>query len=150
MNVYFSDLLVKEISPSCKLLYNKSDKNKYTLITVALCKDGVKKVFTVSRLVALVFLPNPENKLTVDHIDRDTSNNCVENLQWATHAEQNDNKSFKIGKSGHKNICKTEVGQHWIVRIMRNYKLVYCKQFDTIEDAIKARDDFLASPLSAS
>jgi len=31
MNVYFSDILLKEISPSCKLVYNKTDKTKYQL-----------------------------------------------------------------------------------------------------------------------
>lgn len=43
----------------------------------------------VHRLVAECFIPNPENKPTVDHIDRVRDNNSVDNLRWATTAEQN-------------------------------------------------------------
>lgn len=42
----------------------------------------------VHRLVAETFIPNPDNKPTVDHIDRNPSNNDVSNLQWADYTEQ--------------------------------------------------------------
>lgn len=47
----------------------------------------------IHRLVAETFIPNPENKPTVDHIDRNPNNNCLSNLRWATHSEQRDNSS---------------------------------------------------------
>lgn len=48
----------------------------------------------VHRLVAQTFLPNPENKPTVDHYpNRDTTDNRLCNLRWATHSEQRDNSS---------------------------------------------------------
>lgn len=47
----------------------------------------------VSRLVAETFIPNPELKPTVDHIDRVRTNNLVTNLRWATMLEQGQNKN---------------------------------------------------------
>ena len=52
-----------------------------------------QKSFLVSRLVAMHFLENPENKPCVDHINNDKFNNDVKNLRWATHAENLMNKS---------------------------------------------------------
>lgn len=47
------------------------------------------KHYRVHRLIAEAFLPNPENKPTVDHIDMNKQNNALSNLRWATMQEQN-------------------------------------------------------------
>jgi hypothetical protein len=54
--------------------------------------------FLVHRLVALAFIPNLENKPTVDHNDRNRSNNRLDNLTWATHAEQAENRTTENRK----------------------------------------------------
>ncbi len=55
-------------------------------------EEGKLKHLYIHRLVAQIFLPNPDNKETVDHQDGDRQNNHVRNLRWATHLEQGRNK----------------------------------------------------------
>lgn len=61
------------------------DKGGYC--TVWFSKNSKQKNLKVHRLVAEAFIPNPECKRTVNHIDGNKRNNCVENLEWATHSE---------------------------------------------------------------
>ena len=49
--------------------------------------DGQNKPY-IHRLVARAFIPNPDNLPTVDHIDRDKTNNAVYNLRWASRKQQ--------------------------------------------------------------
>lgn len=48
---------------------------------------NVKRIFTVHRLVAKAFLPNPEGKPCVNHKDLDRANNNLTNLEWCTYKE---------------------------------------------------------------
>lgn len=55
--------------------------------TVDLCRDGKITTTTVHRIVADAFIPNPEGKHFVNHIDSDRTNNTVSNLEWVTSSE---------------------------------------------------------------
>ena len=55
--------------------------------TVMLYKNKKSKRFTVHRLVALTFIPNPEDKPQINHKDGDRTNNSVSNLEWVTQSE---------------------------------------------------------------
>jgi hypothetical protein len=58
-------------------------------LVVDLYKDNKREKVPIHRLVAEAFILNPENKLTVDHIDGNRQNNSIDNLRWATYGEQN-------------------------------------------------------------
>lgn len=52
---------------------------------VSLCKNGNIVQFKVHRLVAVMFIPNPNNLPIINHLDENPLNNCVDNLEWCTH-----------------------------------------------------------------
>ena len=62
--------------------------------------NGEKNSYTIHRLVAESFLPNPENKTEIDHIDTNPLNNNVENLKWCTHKENMNNPITKQKRCG--------------------------------------------------
>ena len=66
-------------------------KDDLGYMRVDLYKDGKRTYKKVHRLVAEAFIPNPENKPEVDHINTDKSDNRVENLRWVTRKENNNN-----------------------------------------------------------
>lgn len=56
-------------------------------LRVKLSKNGENKTCYVHRLIAQTFIPNPENKPEVNHIDEDKTNNKVDNLEWKWHKD---------------------------------------------------------------
>ena len=67
--------VVKNLIPKC---------NNCGRLWVELRKNGSGKYMLVHRLVALAFIPNPNNYPQINHIDENPKNNLVENLEWCT------------------------------------------------------------------
>ena len=64
------------------------DKDGYRVVTLFKNDNGLKnKVFFVHRLVSEAFIPNPENKSSVNHKNLIKTDNMVSNLEWLTHKE---------------------------------------------------------------
>lgn len=80
------------------LKIDKSNGRGYCNIT--LYKNGKAYRKVIHRLVAETFIPNPENKPQVNHIDGNKHNNCKENLEWVTQSE-NMIHAFKTGLEIH-------------------------------------------------
>lgn len=74
-------------------------------LTVGLTNpEGVKKSYSVHRLVAEAFIPNPDNKPQVLHWDDNPLNNNVSNLRWGT---QKDNMQDRLRNGNDPNRRKT-------------------------------------------
>lgn len=65
----------------------KHSKNSSGYLTVGLSIESKTFSKVVHRLVAIAFVPNPDNKCDVNHIDEDKTNNNVNNLNWMTRSE---------------------------------------------------------------
>lgn len=61
---------------------------------VSLYKDGKSTAFMVHTIIANTWIANPDAKRTVNHKSHDKTDNRVENLEWATHQEQNKHKTY--------------------------------------------------------
>lgn len=73
-----------------KILSQTLDAYGYPVVGMSV--NGVSRAKTVHRLMAKAFIPNPENKRCVDHINGIRNDNRLENLRWATHSENAMNK----------------------------------------------------------
>lgn len=77
--------------PRTKLLSQSNRKYGYRQVKLRDWKKGITVTAQVHRLVAEAFIPNPENKPQVDHIDTVPWNNNLENLRWTTPLENQRN-----------------------------------------------------------
>lgn len=75
----------------------KGIKGNDGYLRFGLYKDGELKMYLAHRLVAQAFIPNPNNKPFIDHINTIRTDNRVENLRWVTSSE-NMNNSITIEK----------------------------------------------------
>ena len=133
------------------LIYNEKfdrfmkEKNDDGYMRVGLCKDGKEKRFSIHRLIALAFIPNPLNKPCIDHINRIRDDNRIENLRWATYSENNqnaitNNEELHISKKINKT-CKQ--GYIWVFQLNINGKTKNIKCDVDKEKLIKFRDEWL-------
>ena len=131
-----------------KLKELKQAKNKQGYLVVCLCKNNKKINKRVHRLVAQSFIPNPNNKQQVNHIDENKENNNVSNLEWMTHKENNDygTRNQRISKaiSGEKSYMfgKESINRKKVLR----YKNEEIKIYSCIKDVEK--DGFNPSHIS--
>lgn len=125
---------------SNKFLKISLTKNGYYFVNLKADNNFVP--ITIHRLLGLYFIPNPENKRCIDHIDRKKINNSLINLRWVSHQENNLNKSIqKKNKSGYSGVeyFYRKHNKCWRASIQFMKVFTVIGYFETIELAIEAR-----------
>ena len=123
-------------------LMSLTDVKGYKFVKLRDWEDKVELSYPVHRLVAQAFIPNPENKPQVDHIDTNPSNNTVGNLRWVTSLENQNNpltlERLKANMTAynksdkHKLDVQTSQG-HPVIQYDRNGNFI--AKFPSINDA---------------
>lgn len=126
--------------------YKKQTISPLGYITVCFKNcEGATRCRFLHRLVGCAFIPNPENKPIIDHINRIKTDNRIENLRWVTHTENNYNTDVSSrNRLQEKNIFYDDShrGKKFVVSMKieeKNHKAY----FETLDEAIIFRDGML-------
>ena len=121
----------------------KASLGNHGYLCLNLRKNNKTYLKSIHRLVGQAFIPNPNGKPQIDHIDRDKSNNNVENLRWATDSENQQNTGVKCtNKLGIKYISYYETRQRYKFQKTVN-KILHQKHFKTLDEAIAYKENYL-------
>ena len=121
------------------MLKPSTNKDGYRVVTIYHNKE--KTINLVSRIVALCYIPNPDNKPEVDHIlSKEITNNNVSNLRWATRSEQMINRGM-LGNntSGVKGVMKDK--NSWRAELTVNGKKL-TKTYKSYDKAVAKRKEW--------
>ena len=107
-----------------RILKQRVNKNGYYQISVSLGSRKNKKVLKMHKAVTETFIPNPNNLPMPNHKDGNKLNNCCDNLEWVTNAENIrhalQNKLF-VPAHGLKH-CESKLSREDVIFIKENYK----------------------------
>lgn len=128
--------------------WRKLDLHKAGYLQVILQKDGKLENLLLHRIMALTWIPNPDNLPEINHKDGNKINNRILNLEWVT-SRQNMHHSTLIGlqhknrASSYINVSLRKDNNMWVSRLLISGKRHYIGQFLTELEAALAYNRFI-------
>lgn len=138
-----------QVSDSGEVMNTKTGKilkpgirDKYGYLAVDLCVNGIRKTYSVHRLVAEAFIPNPEGKPHIDHINDNPADNRAENLHWVNATENNrkEHRRKAVSQANKKIIIETNTNTNeaivWngVKEAAEHHCVKACCMYDRIEN----------------
>lgn len=111
-------------------------------LRIRLTKNGRKTSERVHRLVAQTFIPNPHNLCYVDHINRITTDNRVENLRWVSPRESSLNTCRHFSETY--GISLNKKSGYYHVTVRKDNTCQYVGRRKTMKEAIELRNDHIS------
>jgi hypothetical protein len=113
-------------------------------LIVGLHKNGIQKMFYIHRLIGIAFLENCNDCKEIDHINRNNTDNRVENLRWATRSQQVANRGkFKNKSSTFIGVSFDKTNNKWLSQIRINNKNKNLGRFNTELEAFECRQKYI-------
>ncbi len=135
-----------------RILKQQLDKDGYAITT--LYNGGKYRKMKIHRLLGMCYIPKIEGKDLIDHINRDKSDNRIENLRWVNASENSSNRSaYKNSIFKERYISITNFKGYKYYRLtMRPYKFAKCYNVNNydLNDIIKIRDDIINAKSNGS
>ena len=106
----------------------KSSKNQQGYKTISMIKDGKVYTKTLHRLLAITYIPNPNNYPCINHIDGNILNNSLDNLEWCTYG-YNEKEAYRLG------LKQSRIKRKKVIQIDKNNNIV--ATFDSLNSVKK-------------
>lgn len=124
-----------------------STSNSVKVGAVAGCPGGggyllimIQRRLHLAHRLAWLYMHGEWPKLTIDHINRNRSDNRIANLRDVSHKQNQQNKSkSSTNTSGHPGVSWYKPYSKWVAKIKHNYKHIHLGYFENLEDAVAAR-----------
>ncbi len=124
---------------SDRFLKHRIDRKGYPYIGLFPEEKGKAKNHSIHRLLAEVYLSNPENKPQVDHKDNNPLNFHLNNLRWATQHENMKNiRKLSRNTSGYTGVYLNKKNKKWIAQLSAEGTVKYLGSYTTAEEASAA------------
>ena len=122
----------------------KGSENGRGYLRVCLSKNNIKKTFNIHKLMGIAFIENINNCGEIDHINRNSLDNRVDNLRWVSRSQNQANGGKRQNKSSiYKGVSFHKASNKWLSQITIDKKQKNLGYFLTEIEAFDCRQKYI-------